>query len=498
MRKWGVSILASLVMMAMMGQTVYAEDVPSDNYTVPSGTTYENNTHTGVTNNGVIHSNKTAGRISDNGSSTNHDAFVGSNFGKVDQNYGEIKINFDDVLTNESGGKVTANNAGGDVLYNYGTVTTNEGTGTENKACGTVTTNKSGGTVTTNCAGAIVKANSGTVSTNNGTVTTNKSGSYIENNNGTVATNESNGWVLRNYGVVTTNQANGNITNMDSMADSTHGAVGTNYGTVNTGVGRSSYIGTNFGTVNGASSGTSMITIINNYGEGVTAYNSTLNIGNQFYDINLNNTLGGYTLAYDTGFIENQYDPNNKKWIQVTSNGTPVTPSATIILTPASGYDISGEDQTDVTNSGCTYSVQKQADGTAIITIKSSTGSVNVTPAVFNLIIRSLHQEVSSGSSHHSSHKESVQKPIDPVDLLRAQIALAIMQGGKQIIHWNYGTSLPYDVMQLLSEHPDVTLDFTYNYQGGSYEAVLNGVTADASIPWYGPVYLNELYGVAK
>ncbi len=57
---------------------------------------------------------------------------------------------------------------------------------------------------------------------------------------------------------------------------------------------------------------------------------------------------------------------------------------------------------------------------------------------------------------------------------------------------------MPLDIMQLLAEHPEVTVDFTYNFEGGTYEALLNSVETDETIPWYGPLYLNDRYGVAR
>lgn len=85
----------------------------------------------------------------------------------------------------------------------------------------------------------------------------------------------------------------------------------------------------------------------------------------------------------------------------------------------------------------------------------------------------------------------------DYLDELRALLRNAINLGGKQTVTWNKGTSLPYDVMKLLEDNPDVTLKFNYSYQGVDYRVVLSGmyVKADPKIPWYGPLYLYKYYG---
>ena len=85
----------------------------------------------------------------------------------------------------------------------------------------------------------------------------------------------------------------------------------------------------------------------------------------------------------------------------------------------------------------------------------------------------------------------------DYLDDLRALLRNAINLGGKQTVTWNKGTSLPYDVMKLLEDNPDVTLKFNYSYQGVDYRVVLSGmyVKADPKIPWYGPLYLYKYYG---
>lgn len=86
------------------------------------------------------------------------------------------------------------------------------------------------------------------------------------------------------------------------------------------------------------------------------------------------------------------------------------------------------------------------------------------------------------------------------IDNLEDTLAEAIAKGGKQTVYWNEGTALPYSIMKTLQDNPDITLVFSYIYQGISYKVTIPGSTAKAytSIPWYGPLYLNAYYGSSK
>lgn len=69
---------------------------------------------------------------------------------------------------------------------------------------------------------------------------------------------------------------------------------------------------------------------------------------------------------------------------------------------------------------------------------------------------------------------------------------------GKQTFYMNKGNALPLGIMKLLSENPNLVIDFKYYYEGQYYHAIIPGdkVIIDESIPWYGPLYLNKYYGV--
>ena len=64
-------------------------------------------------------------------------------------------------------------------------------------------------------------------------------------------------------------------------------------------------------------------------------------------------------------------------------------------------------------------------------------------------------------------------------------------------ISWNQGNGLPYSVILFLKENPDITLVFSYHYNGNDYQVTIPGNKADTSkyVPWYGPLNLYGKYG---
>lgn len=85
----------------------------------------------------------------------------------------------------------------------------------------------------------------------------------------------------------------------------------------------------------------------------------------------------------------------------------------------------------------------------------------------------------------------------DYLDELTDKLEVAIKAGGPQTIYWNEGTALPGPVMKLLQENPQITLVFSYTYEGLDYVVTLPGkyVKYDPNVPWCGPLYLYGLYG---
>ena len=67
----------------------------------------------------------------------------------------------------------------------------------------------------------------------------------------------------------------------------------------------------------------------------------------------------------------------------------------------------------------------------------------------------------------------------------------------QQVISWDKGEALPYEIMSLLQSNPNITLIFKTRYNGTDYTFTIPGSAVQASplIPWYGPLYLLLHYG---
>ena len=68
------------------------------------------------------------------------------------------------------------------------------------------------------------------------------------------------------------------------------------------------------------------------------------------------------------------------------------------------------------------------------------------------------------------------------------------------VIRFNEGTALPQNVMLALSKHPNAKLEFWFIYEDKEYFVVVTGKKMaelyDENIPWYGPLWLNQYFGV--
>lgn len=82
----------------------------------------------------------------------------------------------------------------------------------------------------------------------------------------------------------------------------------------------------------------------------------------------------------------------------------------------------------------------------------------------------------------------------DYLEPLRNQLTNLINQGASgEVVVWEEGTALPYDIMQQI-KNSDVTVEFKYTYEGVEYDVFIN----KSNVPneyeeWYGPLYLAGL-----
>ena len=92
--------------------------------------------------------------------------------------------------------------------------------------------------------------------------------------------------------------------------------------------------------------------------------------------------------------------------------------------------------------------------------------------------------------------KEPEELSDNYLDGLYKMIEDAIKEGGPHTLYWDQGTALPYDLMKILEEHPDITLVFSYTYQGNYYKVTISGKTfkANPEYEWYGPLCLRMVF----
>lgn len=102
-------------------------------------------------------------------------------------------------------------------------------------------------------------------------------------------------------------------------------------------------------------------------------------------------------------------------------------------------------------------------------------------------------------TSQDSSEEETVDDTPEPnyIDALMKMLEEAKEAGGPQTVYWSEGTALPGPAMKLLSENPQITLVFSYTYEGLDYTVTIPGknVKYNPNVPWCGPLYLYGLYG---
>ena len=88
----------------------------------------------------------------------------------------------------------------------------------------------------------------------------------------------------------------------------------------------------------------------------------------------------------------------------------------------------------------------------------------------------------------------------DWLDDLRLKLQIANELGGPQTVEYSGDFALPYEIMQYLVEHTDITFIYTVTYEGVEYTITIPGgkAIADSNIGWYGPLWLLANYGGDK
>lgn len=163
---------------------------------------------------------------------------------------------------------------------------------------------------------------------------------------------------------------------------------------------------------------------------------------------------------------------------------------------------------TGIRRTGRTFFILRNHEGTITVVGTGTGNSVPISTNQFSTYAIAYSDSYSSPSSNLGTSSGENGADIDSNDNgsmvglggLRQLISEAAIKGGEQTIYWSEGNSLPYDIMKSLEDNPQITLVFNYMYKNEYYSVVIPGknVKADVSIPWYGPRYLYEKYGLLK
>jgi LysM repeat protein/general stress protein 26 len=85
----------------------------------------------------------------------------------------------------------------------------------------------------------------------------------------------------------------------------------------------------------------------------------------------------------------------------------------------------------------------------------------------------------------------------DWLEPFRVQLHIAGELGSEQTVEFSGGGALPYEFMEYLQNHPQITLVYYVTYEGEEFTVTIPGeyAVADPEINWYGPLWLKEHFG---
>ena len=298
------ALLLAVLLMASFSITAFADDFDGI-YGYNAGE-IDTNTGTIVINNGTLDTNN---------------GFIGDSSNSESGNLGKVNNNNNIIFYNQDDGTVTNNN--GDIYINKGTVDTNKGEiGVSNDSnsgnYGVVNTNEEGGTIWFNQAGGTVTKNNGTVWENYGTVKSNEGNGFVTNNvNGTVTNNSSEVYNAGNA-TVENNNPGGIVRNWNS------GTVTNNSGTVENHSNATVVNNEMDGVVNGDNKANNNSKVTNNWGGTV---NDGVTVENQYYNVDI--TTENATANVQSGFE----DHNGASYLKDDATGT-------VTVKPSSGYTL--------------------------------------------------------------------------------------------------------------------------------------------------------------
>lgn len=85
-----------------------------------------------------------------------------------------------------------------------------------------------------------------------------------------------------------------------------------------------------------------------------------------------------------------------------------------------------------------------------------------------------------------------------PVEVYYAPLVADLKANEEGVIEWKSGDSLPLEAVKLLVEKPELSLEFTFTYEGEEHTIFIPAGAFekyyDVTIPWYGPAWLLQYF----
>ena len=243
-----------------------------------------------------------------------------------------------------------------------------------------------------------------------------------------------------------------------------------------------------------------------------------------------NNPNAGYAAgSWDTTPIEKAYAQGGDYTYTYTYSSTPITFVSAEIIAPDSV--VVGQDFTvtlKYTFSRAPISETEEVDCASLVSVVNTSGISSVVTfpqaswnaniysrpiviranAIGTIDIDAKYNYTVRATKAVTATEQSTTPDPDPVvedntpqpdqfDELLSSFDAAVALGGKQVVEWNEGESLPASIMKYLQEHPNLTLVFSYTYKDVDYKVVIPGkyVVIDPEATWYGPMNLYGTYG---
>jgi len=235
--------------------------------------------------------------------------------------------------------------------------------------------------------------------------------------------------------------------------------------------------------------------VTNKQGASIATVNQYVNIGTNAGTIN---QYDGYEIGTNSGQIVacNGYVEVNTNTGRIINNDGGVLYNRGIIHNNTGEVGYNEAAATVYDNTGCIYDNAGTVDNNgASGEVYHNTGVVTTN----NGFVTTEKNPNYAGSDESDPYSESIDACINNLKNIEGMISRGEITG-ERTVYYNEGGALPVSIMKTLKNCPSITLDFTCTYEGKEYHFAIKGgndMKLDTTIPWYGPLYLQAVYGVA-